>query len=345
MGFLDSLFKRGTKTPKEEPKKIETAKIEPPKKVEIKAGGEMPLKDIVDESKESPRTVKCLQFKYGKLLESKDGPIKNRDEHHDTLISKEFPKSGLNLHPNKLFFHQFDNPEKYPWTSEGGEIVKRLIEIDGKQFVVCAKRMMRSEDGEKKPGRNYTEMHAVLIPANEWSVSLIPQINNILEAKGVVEKNIPNANPIELKTDLLDEALPENWFDEYVKDLISKTVSGKPISLQDWDVSEKDFLKKLFYTLICLPESIARKISYGTGLARSGEGEVRIAHTKSAGGGVRKIGKEWRGEISPDDIAFGQKYLIAVNQLTGDCKTPRDIMKAMKNLPEDLKSEMEKRFI
>lgn len=286
-----------------------------PKQIE----GELPQKIFTSESREKPRVIRAQQYKYGKVLQSPDGPIVQGSEHSSTGRSAELP-NGTAAHPSKLFPHSFNSIDNYPWKNEGGEIVKRLIEQNGRQYVVIARRMLRSEAGENKYGRMYTEMHEIVIPAEEWSVAAVPQLADVLQAKGttVVNNTIP---AIELKTDYLDQPLPEGWFDGYVKELISNVASGKPIALQDWDVKEKDFLQKLFGCLICLPENVARQISFGTGMADSEEGEVRIAHTKTAKG-LRKIGGQWRG-AAPEDIVFGQRYLMALVQTISNSKTPR----------------------
>ena len=240
-----------------------------------------------------------------------------------------------------MLHNRFSDIRNYPWIEEGGEIVKKLIDINGKQYVVVARVMLRSEGGEDKQGRMYTEMHEILIPAEEWSVAIVPQLSDILEAKGVTKMDY-SMPAIELKTNMLDEPLPDNWFDDYVKDLISNVAGGKPIALQDWDVKEKDFLRKLFYCLVCLPESIARQVSFGTGLANPEEGEVRVAHTRIARG-IRKIGGKWK-DVTPGDVTFGQRYLTSLVLTIGNCKTPRQIMEAVNNIPQDIKIEVEQRF-
>jgi len=305
--------------------------------------GELPQNYFTTESREIPRIVHAQQFRYGKILQSPNGPIVPGLDHCITGKSTLLP-DGTPDHPSKLFFHEFENPDidpKYPWKDEGGEIVKRLIELNGRQYVVVARRMLRSENGEGNPGRLYVEMHEIVIPTEEWSVAVVPQLADILEAKGVTTTN--NSMPvIELKTDTLDQPLPEGWFDNYIKEVISNVVSGKPIALQDWNVKEKDFLRKLFHTLTCLPENIARQISFGAGLAGSKENEVRIAHTKIARG-LRKIGGQWKG-TAPEDVAFGQRYLMALVQVIGNCTTPRQVIKAVNNIPLDMRAEIERRF-
>ncbi|MFH1012789.1 MAG: hypothetical protein V1760_03525, partial [Candidatus Peregrinibacteria bacterium] len=284
------------------------------------------------------------QYKYGKILQNPGGPIIKGSEHTSTGKSTNLPP-GTAIHPQELFSHPFNDPtsyqSQYPWMEEGGEIIKKIIRRGDREYVICARRMLRSENGERQPGRNYTEMHATVIPAEDWSVAIVPQLADILEAKGVTEIST-SLPPIELKTDVLDQPLPENWLDNYVKELIANAVSGKPIALQDWDVSERKFLQKLFYCLICLPENLARQSSFGAGLAGCKEGEVRIAQTMSALG-LRKIGGQWKGNTE-EDVITGQRYLTALIGAIRNCTTPRHVMAAVQNIPQNIKREVEKRF-
>ena len=61
---------------------------------------------------------------------------------------------------------------------------------------------------------------------------------------------------------------------DYTKEIIASLVTGKPFAMQDWKVTQEEFLNKLFSGLICLPENVARQISFGTGLSDSKEGGV-----------------------------------------------------------------------
>lgn len=185
-------------------------------------------------------------------------------------------------------------------------------------------------------------MHEIVIPSEEWSVAVVPQLTDLLEAKGATKRNY-SMPVIEIKTDILDSPLPSGWFDGYVRELISNVASGKSIALQEWDVKEKDFLQKLFYCLICFPENVARQISFGTGLNESEEGVVRIAHTQLSKGGVRKIAGQWKG-ITVQDAVFGQRYLMALVQTIGKGTTPRQVMTAVNNIPQDIRAEIERRF-
>ena len=133
-----------------------------------------------------------------------------------------------------------------------------------------------------------------------------------------------------------------NWTSENknLKKYLNKKFGKTCEKIQNIDVSEKDFLRKLFYCLICLPENVARQTSFGAGLAGFEKGEVRIAQTKAALG-VRKIGGEWRG-TTPEDITFGQEYLASLTQSISNCTTPRQVLEAIQNIPEKLRKEIVK---
>lgn len=337
MGFFSKLFGQKTEaTPTAE--RLITTQAAPPEAK--RAAGELPQAAFTPEANETPRAVQCLQYKYGKILQSPDGPIVAGSEHGGTGRSSNLPK-GIPNHPSQLFKTSGTTAQKYPW-HEGGPIAKKIVEVDGRQYMVCAREMWRSENGEGAPGRMYTEMHEIAIPAEEWSAAVIPQLNATLEAKGVTERNYAMPT-IELKTDILDQPLPNDWLDDYTKDMIANIVSGKPIALQEWDVSQGDFLKKLFYASVCLPENLARQMSFGTGLDDMDEGQVRVAHTMRAKGGLRKIGGSWKGN-NEVDVTFGQRYLTALIAVLGNCQTPRQVMSAVKNIPQNITDEVERRF-
>lgn len=343
MGILGKLF-GSKKKPKTQP----TPQAQPTQeqKPVVKIEGEIPQANFRSEAQEIPKTVQCKQCEYGKTLQSPRGPIRPGVEHGFTGKSADFPE-GTVCHPNMLFKHAFNSGRPYPWAEEGGEIAKRIITgKDGKHYVVVGRRMLRPEDGEEGPkrGRDYTEMHQVVIPAEEWSVAIVPQLSDILKAEGLTESD-PAMPPIEVSTDILDQRLPHGWLDDLSKELISNIVSGKPISIQEWDLTQKEFLQKLFNCLICLPEKLARQVSFGAGFADYKKGEVRVAHTARAKSEIRKIGKQgWKG-AEPDDLTFGRRYLATIIQTLAHAKTPRQVIRLVEEeFPPKLKEELERRF-
>ncbi len=308
---------------------------------EVEVSGEIMQDNFNPEHEAGPRVFSFEQYKFGKKLESDGGPIIGGSEHRCTGKSENLVK-GTFIHPDKLFSYKFSDLNSYPWKDEGGEIIKKLIERDGKQYVVVARRMLRSEAGEEKSGRLYTEMHQIVIPAEEWSVAAIPQLTKMLEAKGVTELN-PSMPSLEMNTNILDQPFQEGWPDDYTKEIIASLVTGKPLAMQDWKVTQEEFLNKLFSGLICLPEHVARQISFGTGLSDSKEGSVRIAHTKVAKYKTRKIGGNWKG-LTTEDEDFGKKYMDALIKVMEGSKTPREVMKSVTDLPQEIVDEVKKRF-
>ncbi len=342
MGFFDKLFGSRKETPSApilEP--VRTWQENPKPPAETKPQGELPVGDFVSEAHESPRIVVCQQYKYGKFVQLPDGPILPGVEHTYTGMSQDMPREMV-MSPG-IFKDDLPNSiDRYPWKGEGGEIIKILVEKNGRPYVLIARRMMRSEGGFGSNQRDYTEMHALVLPAESWSVALVPQLADALIAKGRVRSD-SHLPPIEFRTDILDKPLPPDWLDDATKDLIAIVVGGKPVALQEWQTTEKDFAQRLFRCLICLPEKLARQSSFGIGLGpMKSAGETRIAHTMAAKG-LRKIGGQWK-DMNPEDSAFGDRYLAALIQAVHGSTTPREVIRAVASLPPELLTETEKRF-
>ncbi len=116
------------------------------------------------------------------------------------------------------------------------------------------------------------------------------------------------------------------------------------MAIQDWKITEKEFTQKLFFSLLCLPENVARQASFGVGFPKTKpSSDVRIVLTMQAIYPTRKIAGAWKG-VAPEDEAFGHKYLAAVENAVSTATTPREVMSAVANLPEELKSEVSRRF-
>lgn len=293
-----------------------------------------------------PRTLRFAQAKYGKLVQHEGGPIVSGYEHNVTGASEDFP-SGLfrkAVPPTKLPFGMEDSGSHldYPWKDEGGGIVRVTIMNEGRPYVLCARCNFRSEAGEGAIGREFTAAHIIAIPAEEWSVAAIPQLARALKADSLTESRT-DMEAVEIKTDILDQELPDEWLDADVKEMLKRALAGQPLSIQDWKTSVGDSLDQIYRCLLCLPEYIGRQISFGAGLVRM-EGGVRLARGKIATTPVRKIGETWKGDDTVD-LSFGQKYLDALLPRLEKCRTPRDVIRAVETLPPDLFAGVETRML
>lgn len=88
-----------------EPIREEPVRQQPPSQEQVKPNanqisGELPQKISTPESRERPRIVKAQQCKYGKVLQSPDGPIVPGSEHAVTGKSTELPAGTAALPAN-----------------------------------------------------------------------------------------------------------------------------------------------------------------------------------------------------------------------------------------------------
>ena len=154
---------------------------------------------------------------------------------------------------------------------------------------------------------------------------------------------------LEMNTENLDQPLPEGWFNQLTKEMVLRTASGNSLSIQDWKMSQSDSLQHIFRTLICLPEEVARRMSFGSGIAYSTPTEelgLRAYHGMigRGGGSMRLADKGWQPQYeNVEKNKLGEEYLAALTPLIASAKTPRDVMKAVVQLPPEIVERVSKR--
>ncbi|MFC1721454.1 hypothetical protein ACFL0Z_00905 [Patescibacteria group bacterium] len=354
MGLLDRFFRRkptfesqGDMDPSTEPTEEKKEKKEGVDYI----AGELSLspEEIHSEVEDGPRTVEAMHYKFGKLVQNKDGPIVTGYEHNVTGIPEQM-SDRLDLFPRMLkgppdiFFpyKSSRHEDEYAWPGEG-EIIKKMIDVGGLKFMVCARKETLSEGGKGVQDRGYNEMDALLIPQKDWSVAVIPQLADLLQVKALSGKQ-QELPAVEIDTGVLDKPLDPEWFDQDVKDIVGNIVSGQSINVQE-RTSQKEFLDRLFRAMICLPEHIAQRVSFGAGLHGMEGNAVRVAQNQMSFAPIKRIGNKWTGDgLTSENQQWGQQYLDAITPLIADCKTPREIMRAIKDLPPEIIAECEKRF-
>jgi hypothetical protein len=290
------------------------------------------------ETVEAPKKLKFEQLKYGKKVKKPGGPIVRGYEHTVTGASKGFPFRRGEY--NDVFPHVHSTTLDYPWKNEDGQILVKEMEKDGQKYMVCQRYKIRSEGGDSGRGRGYHEMQYIVIPKEEWSIAAIPKLVEVLNTTPILKDDDKNWEMplVEIEVPAANTKLPEGWFDDYVQDLVAHIVSGKPIQLQDWHITEKEFLQKLYYALLCIPLPIANKISFGTGLYEKGsEYNADIAHCIYAYGGAdmgaKKIAEKWKDFPGADD-EFGGKYIEYLKAAGVDKAAQlKDVLQAIPNLP------------
>ncbi|MBI4234750.1 hypothetical protein HY604_00425 [Candidatus Peregrinibacteria bacterium] len=301
--------------------------------------------DVPSEADEvEPRKLEFKQLIYGKPVQSPDGPIVRGIEHQITGRSQGLSEDvqDQTCSPRKLFLDstELDSDESYPWSGKDeGQTIKTTKVIDGKPYIVCARYRLRPEGGENATGRRYGQMHVIAIPAEQWSIAAIPQLDQILKAKPQTERDF-SMGTVNIDSTSLDKRLPDGWFSDSVKEIISRIITGKSTSIQDWNMKIGTALDQFYYCLLCLPENISRRISFGAGL-KNMQGGVSLGHGMSSMTTIRKVAGTWRGEEGVD-FSLSKRYLEELEKVIPNCKTPRDVLKAIKNLPAELTASVEK---
>lgn len=303
------------------------------------------------EANESPRIVKCYQFKFGKGVQRADGPIEKGVDHHLTAVPTDLNMrklAGL-THPTRLPFGTDDLTDwkKMPYFP----IVKVTRVVDGVPYVVCGLASGRSEDGaDITKGRIYSESHYIAIPASEWSVALVPQLTSILNNTPRVVGEPVEMPEIEVSTDILDKPLPADWFSKS-KDILVRLAGGQTLSYQVWSASEQqNFLQNLFFAMICLPENVARRMSFGSGIAYKNIGEGNVGLRAFLGTTGFSYGRPLKIMDKPwayDDVTklrLGEEYIAALSPLVASVQTPREVMRAVTQLPDNIRSQTTKRI-
>lgn len=295
----------------------------------------------ISEAEEAPRTLSFFQLKYGSVRRESAGPIVRGGEPGITAITPGIPR-GIAQATLKAF------PERSLFQSNQGQSHSSLIKlnkvIDGVPYVICSRAEQVAEQGGKG-GRRSIERNSVAIPASEWSIAVVPQIGKMLDSVEHIQGQSPVLAKAELSTAKLDEKLPEGWFDVEVKELVSRIIEGQPLAIEDSNASEDIFLQKLYYAMLCLPESVARQISFASGLNEM-NGDVRVAQGAKALTDRKKTGVEWKNEsFDPVSKEFAEKYLAKVVLLVNEGMTGRDMLKAVAGLSPSVRGAVGKQVL
>lgn len=304
---------------------------------------EVRLPETTREYKEGAKTIQFAQCTYGKLVQFEGGPILPGIDYSVTGTSPDFKDVFKILSLARGVFGVGDASPwyVYPWRGEGGGIEKINVEINGEPMVLVARFNAYTEDGAAGRQRDFQSAHFAMVSGKDWSVAVIPQLVEKLSTEPGVEKTAP-LSPLEFGTDVLDRDLQEHWFDDSVKELLVRVISGKTIAIHEKEKSVKQFLDTVFLCELCLPENTARNMSFGSGLFSSEK--VRMSTAMSARGDMKKEGGVWQGDQNID-FGLSNEYVSVLESKLAGCKTPRDVMKAVDSLPRDLIEKVEKRIV
>ncbi len=299
---------------------------------------ELPLQAFAKESEEAVRTISMNQIIYGKTIDASGDIIRHLDHritgHSSTISDEAFRASSDRFKIVSSSFSSFRR--NYAWPEEGA-ILRSAISVEGQPYISCTRVGLRPENPSKGGGREYTQAHSILIPADEWSVSLIPQLPDLLSLQPMREGEETNTLPdIETSTALLDRPLPNEWFNDEVRELVRNICTGRPIESQARTLQVSAMLESLYFVSLCLPEAVARRMSFATGM-QDMNSNFRVEHGMRAMNtdARRLVGGQWKGDQS--GLSEADRYIDALSGVLKGANSAREVMKAVDALPEDIK--------
>ena len=122
------------------------------------------------------------QIVFGKLIQHPEGPIVQGFEHECTGKTQSVPSDITPLlSPSRLGpgISDLTNWSLYPWIEIGGVSIEYVMSDDEPWLIVCRARG-RSEQGEGKAGRWYTQAHYLMMRAKDFSpVSLLSVFDHV----------------------------------------------------------------------------------------------------------------------------------------------------------------------
>lgn len=196
--------------------------------------------------------------------------------------------------------------------------------VDGEPWILAGRVRGRSEAGEGRPGRMYTEAHYLATPVSAWSVAAVPALAGVLAPE-------PPTNPGALPTvstdcSALDQPLPDGWLTAAAASL-EVLLSGQTLSIQTWDIPVDQFLWSLFPCLVACPPALRWRLPFGAGIYEM-TGQHALSVGMRAMSGIRDVGGDRRG-LEGVDLSAGRGYCRWLEMVAGDAVTYRDVQEAV----------------
>lgn len=249
--------------------------------------------------------VNWNQLHYGKLVEEPGGKIVHLHEHGRTGCSKNFPSALETLcRPSEVGFDDRFPWKNYHWLDKGGLVVTP-VRVGGLPYIIAARIRGRSEDGEGKEGRFFTQAHYLVTLAREYHFGVIPQLDSLMKAEPMTRKDM-DMPEVMTQTSYLVERLAPNELEE-VFPVLEVIASGLPISIQNVEKPLSDFLELFTKCLACLPGTLSWRIPIGVGLYDM-KGQIPLAQGTRAFTSY-KILKGERRSSENESLAAGQFYV------------------------------------
>lgn len=275
-----------------------------------------------------PGAARWLPYVFGKLIQAEAGPIIPGEEHRCTGLSDGFPSELRKLcHPTRhgLGTDDLFRWDKFPWNERGG-IVVRSYPVDGTPWMLAARIRGRSESGEGRPGRIYTQALYMALPASQFHPGQLVALEAALEAKPMLQL-ASGMSPVPIAVD--DIELPVDWI-ERISPILEIVMSQQPISQQDWKTQTPDGMQTCMLCLAALPGTLRWRIGFGVGLARM-QGDIAIGIGMTAVGGVRVINNQPRN-AADFDLSPGKDYCAWLRDNCSDCSSLSELIARIADL-------------
>lgn len=264
--------------------------------------------------------VSWKQLIYGKLVQTVDGPIVAGKDHECTGMSHGIPSALQRMMTPSIVGPGTSDLTKwneYIWNEQGGVAIQPIF-VDGESWVVAGRIRGRSEKGEDKVGRYYTQAHYVTIPAKDYSPLSIFGLNKQLQANPMIEKDM--ALP-ELRIPIHERPLEEKWL-EKIAPLLRITLSGIPFSIFTKRLSIQELTDVLQLVHLALPKALAWRMSIRIGSYLIKEGDVVLNSGQNIEGGPRMVGFYLddlpKNETKIRSIQQAKKHLVDSDRLLGE---------------------------
>ena len=284
------------------------------------------------------------QFVFGKIVQSSDGPIVSGKDHECTGSSPDIPERVIaSMVPSIIGpgISDLTNWNSYIWNEQKGGIAIQSILCDDEPWVVACRVRGRSEGGEGKQGRFYTQAHYLTIPAAGFSPSSIIELADTLIANPMTQKE---AQLPHLVLEKKPRELPLNWL-ERISVLLEILLSGLPLSIQNTKLSMRE-IEELFHIVFsALPLSLAWRLSVRLGAEKINDGETILGLGQEIYCSTRMIGfdldnpeknvqklRQIENAIPhpiQKDKMIGQRYVEFLHNHASSCRTDIDLQKLL----------------
>ena len=257
------------------------------------------------------------QFVFGKLIQYPEGPIVQGFEHECTGKTQSVPVEVTSqLSPSCIGpgISDLTNWELYPWIEKGGLAIECVFISDSPWLILCRARG-RTERGEGKVGRWYTQAHYLISKPTDFDPIALCAIFEYAKATPMVERNFDLPC---VTTKNFGTQLKEGWI-SYIAPILRYLLSGIPFAISSSKVSMEELEELAHLLYVSLPRSISWKLTIKLGADVFSEGDAAFGVAHKVMSGPRMIGFSL-GDSSHQirTVEKAQKHPIQTERLIGD---------------------------